>query len=77
MHELEIEQFKKLTYEERISLLSKLKEEVKAIKKKVLYDEGPVISGRTFHKSPLRNEWEEKEKRLIFLEKEHNNLMKG
>ena len=69
MLELEIEQFKKLTYEERISLLSKLKEEVKAIKKKVLYDEGPVISGRTFHKSPLRNEWEEKRKAPDFFRK--------
>lgn len=77
MLELEIEQFKKLTYEERISLLSKLKEEVKAIKKKVLYDEGPVISGRTFISHLFAMNGKKKEKRLISLEKEHNNLMKG
>jgi hypothetical protein len=77
MYEFEIDNFKKLPFEERKIILDKLIAEVKNLKKKVGYDEGPMIPGRTFRQSSHRKEWEEKEKLLAIMEKMHNYLIDG
>ncbi|MFL5789322.1 MAG: hypothetical protein ACJ748_14775 [Flavisolibacter sp.] len=77
MYESEIENFKNLPFDERVIILDKLIAEVKNLKKKVNYDEGPVIPGRTFRQSSQRKEWEEKEKLMTILEKIHHYLIEG
>jgi hypothetical protein len=77
MFESEIDNFKKLPFEDRRLILDKLISEVKNLKKKVNYDEGPIIPGRTIRESPHRKEWEEKEKLLSALEKVNYYLIEG
>lgn len=77
MYENEIENFRMLSPDERGEILNKLTAEVKNLKKKVNYDEGPVIPGRSIRQSSHRKEWEEKDKLLRSLEKVHSYLTEG